>query len=141
MVNPMLVEGQIRGGVVQGIGTALFEEIPYDEAGQPLAGTLADYLMPGAAEMPAIKIGHLYTPTPYTEYGMKGMGEGGAVAPPAAIANAVREALAPIGAEVNETPITPRRVLAPIQRAGRGLTSNFDHRQHRLERLRFRGTS
>ena len=94
MVNPMLVEGQIRGGVVQGIGTALYEEIPYDEAGQPLAGTLADYLLPGAAEMPAIKIGHLHTPTPHTEYGMKGMGEGGAVAPPAAIANAVRDALA-----------------------------------------------
>ena len=94
MVNPMLVAGQIRGGVVQGIGTALYEEIPYDEAGQPLAGTLADYLLPGAAEMPAIKIGHLHTPTPHTEYGMKGMGEGGAVAPPAAIANAVRDALA-----------------------------------------------
>jgi carbon-monoxide dehydrogenase large subunit len=106
---------------VQGIGTALYEEIPYDEAGQPLAATLADYLMPGAAEMPAIKIGHLHTPTPHTEYGIKGMGEGGAVAPPAAIANAVRDALsaiaAPAGPEVNETPITPRRVLAAIRKA------------------------
>jgi carbon-monoxide dehydrogenase large subunit len=117
MVNPMIVEGQIRGGVVQGIGTALYEEIPYDEAGQPLAGTLADYLLPGAAEMPAIKIGHLHTPAAATEYGMKGMGEGGAVAPPAAIANAVRDALAALGAEVNETPITPRRVLAALQTA------------------------
>jgi len=117
MVNPMIVEGQIRGGVVQGIGTALYEEIPYDEAGQPLAGTLADYLLPGAAEMPAIKIGHLHTPSPHTEYGMKGMGEGGAVAPPAAIANAIRDALAGIGAEVNETPITPRRVLTAIKAA------------------------
>jgi len=117
MVNPLLVEGQIRGGVVQGIGTALYEEIPYDETGQPLAGTLADYLMPGAAEMPAIKIGHLHTPTPHTEYGMKGMGEGGAVAPPAAIANAVRDALSAIGAEVNETPISPRRVLTAIRNA------------------------
>ena len=77
MLNPMLVEGQIRGGVVQGMGTALFAEIPYDGTSQPLAGTLADYLMPGAAEMPAIKIGHLHTPTPHTEYGVKGMGEGG----------------------------------------------------------------
>ena len=68
-----------------------YEEIPYDDAGQPLVGTLADYLLPGAVEMPAIKIGHLHTPTPHTEYGMKGMGEGGAVAPPAAIANAVRD--------------------------------------------------
>jgi carbon-monoxide dehydrogenase large subunit len=107
MVNPMLVEGQIRGGGVQGLGTALYEEIPYDETGQPLAGTLADYLLPGAAEMPAIKIGHLHSPTPHTAYGMKGMGEGGAVAPPAAIANAVRDALVSTGAEVNETPITP----------------------------------
>ena len=117
MINPMIVEGQVRGGVVQGIGTALYEEIPYDEQGQPLAGTLADYLVPGAAEMPAIKIVHLHTPTPYTEYGVKGMGEGGAIAPPAAIANAVRDALAPLGAEVNETPLTPRRVLAAIRQA------------------------
>jgi carbon-monoxide dehydrogenase large subunit len=121
MVNPMIVEGQIRGGVVQGIGTALYEEIPYDEQGQPLAGTLADYLLPGAAELPAIKIGHLHTPATATEYGMKGMGEGGAVAPPAAIANAVRDALAGIGdsggAELNETPITPRRVMAAIMKA------------------------
>jgi carbon-monoxide dehydrogenase large subunit len=117
MVNPMLVEGQIRGGVVQGLGTALYEEIPYDETGQPLAGTLADYLLPGAAEMPAIKIGHLHSPTPHTAYGMKGMGEGGAVAPPAAIANAVRDALVSTGAEVNETPITPRRVMAAIRKA------------------------
>jgi carbon-monoxide dehydrogenase large subunit len=117
MVNPMLVEGQIRGGVVQGIGTALYEEIPYDDMGQPLAGTLADYLLPGAAELPAIKIGHLHTPTPHTEYGMKGMGEGGAVAPPAAIANAVRDALSALGAELNETPITPRRVMGAIRKA------------------------
>jgi len=121
MVNPMLVEGQIQGGVVQGIGTALYEEIPYDDVGQPLAGTLADYLLSGAVEMPAIKISHLHTPTPHTEYGMKGMGEGGAVAPPAAIANAVRDALLPIGAEVNETPITPRRVLAAIARVRDGM--------------------
>src|SRR5437868_6919971 len=117
MVNPMIVEGQIRGGVAQGIGTALYEEIPYDAQGQPLAVTFADYLMPGAAELPAIKIGHMHTPASATEYGMKGMGEGGAVAPPAAIANAVRDALAGMGAEVNETPLTPARVLATIQKA------------------------
>jgi len=117
MVNPMIVEGQIRGGVAQGIGTALYEEIPYDAQGQPLAVTFADYLMPGAAELPTIKIGHMHTPASATEYGMKGMGEGGAVAPPAAIANAVRDALAALGAEVNETPLTPARVLAAIQKA------------------------
>src|SRR5262249_45046515 len=117
MVNPMLVEGQIRGGVAQGIGTALCEEIPYDEQGQPLAASFLDYHLPGAFELPAIKIGHLHNPASATEYGMKGMGEGGAVAPPAAIANAVRDALAAIGAEVNETPITAPRVLAAIAKA------------------------
>jgi len=120
MVNPMIVEGQIRGGVVQGIGTALCEEIPYDKAGQPLAATLLDYHLPGAFELPAIKIGHLHHPATATEYGMKGMGEGGAVAPPAAIANAVRDALAAMGAEVNETPITPQRVMAAIKKARGG---------------------
>jgi aerobic carbon-monoxide dehydrogenase large subunit len=117
MINPMIVEGQVRGGVVQGIGTALYEEIPYDESGQPQAGTFSDYKLPGAAEMPRIKVAHTTTPTPFTEYGVKGMGEGGAIAPPAAIANAVRDALAGIGAEVNETPITPRRVVDAIHAA------------------------
>jgi carbon-monoxide dehydrogenase large subunit len=117
MVNPMLVEGQIRGGVAQGIGTALCEEIPYDASGQPLAASFLDYHMPGAHELPAIRIGHLHNPATATEYGMMGMGEGGAVAPPAAIANAVRDALAAIGAEVNETPITAPRVMAAIRTA------------------------
>jgi carbon-monoxide dehydrogenase large subunit len=117
MVNPMLVEGQIRGGVVQGIGSALHEEIVYDEHGQLLSATLLDYHMPGAHELPPIRIAHLHTPAASTEYGMKGMGEGGAVAPAAAIANAVRDALAALGAEVNETPLTPQRVRAAIARA------------------------
>src|SRR5690348_10538137 len=117
MVNPILVEGQIRGGVAQGIGTALHEALPYDAGGQPLAASFLEYHLPGAHELPMIRIGHLHTPATATEYGMKGMGEGGAVAPNAAIANAVRDALAPFGAEVNETPITPRRVMAAIGRA------------------------
>jgi carbon-monoxide dehydrogenase large subunit len=117
MVNPMIVDGQIVGGVAQGIGNALYEEIPYDDQGQPLASTLADYLLPGATEIPDIKIGHMCTPATFTEYGMKGMGEGGAISPPAAIANAVRDALARYGAEVNVTPITPRRVLEAIAAA------------------------
>jgi carbon-monoxide dehydrogenase large subunit len=99
-----------------GIGTALYEETP-KRAGLAAVGTLADYLVPCAAELPAIKLVHMHTPTPYTEYGVKGMGEGGAIAPPAAIANAVRDALVSLGAEVNETPLTPRRVLAAIQEA------------------------
>src|SRR5690606_5906315 len=88
MVNPMIVDGQIAGGVAQGIGTALYEEIPYDVHGQPLAVTLGEYLMPGSGDVPAIRIAHMSTPSPHTEYGMKGMGEGGAISPPAAIANA-----------------------------------------------------
>ena len=118
MVNPMIVRGQILGGIAQGIGTALYEEIPYNEDGQPLATTFADYLMPGATEIPPIRIAYLTTPSEHSEYGVKGMGEGGAIAPPAVIANAVCDALAPLGASVNETPITPRRVLAAIRTAG-----------------------
>ncbi|MFL6798347.1 MAG: xanthine dehydrogenase family protein molybdopterin-binding subunit [Xanthobacteraceae bacterium] len=117
VINPMIVEGQVRGGVVQGIGTALYEELPYNEHGQPLALTLSDYLLPSPAELPPIKVAHMQTPTRFTEYGVKGMGEGGAIAPPAAIANAVRDALASIGAEVNETPLTPIRVLTAIRAA------------------------
>jgi carbon-monoxide dehydrogenase large subunit len=117
VVNPLIVDGQIVGGIAQGIGTALYEEIPYNDNGQPLATTFADYLMPGAPEVPAIKIGHMVTPTPHTEYGMKGMGEGGAIAPPAAIANAIRDALLAMGGEINETPMTPKRVRAAIARA------------------------
>ena len=117
VVNPMIVDAQVRGGVVQGIGTALYEEIPYDEQGQPLATNFGDYLMPGASEMPDIKIAHLHIATPHTEYGVKGMGEGGAIAPPAAIANAVTDALRRFGAEANETPITPRRIVAAITAA------------------------
>lgn len=117
VVNPLIVDGQIIGGIAQGIGNALYEEIPYDENGQPLATTFADYLMPGAPEIPHIKIDHMCTPTPHTEYGMKGMGEGGAISPPAVIANAIRDALRPIGAEINETPMTPKRVRAAVERA------------------------
>lgn len=119
VVNPMIVDGQVCGGVLQGIGTALFEEIAFDEAGQPLATSFADYQLPGAGTLPCIRIVHMTTPAKGTEYGMKGMGEGGAIAPPAAIANAVRDALlaAGIDVEVCETPMTPRRVFDAIQRA------------------------
>lgn len=117
VVNPMIVDGQIIGGIAQGIGNALYEEIPYDENGQPLATTFADYLLPGAPEIPPIKLGHMVTPTPHTEYGMKGMGEGGAIPPPAAIANAIRDAIRQLGAEINETPMTPERVRGAIASA------------------------
>jgi aerobic carbon-monoxide dehydrogenase large subunit len=117
MINPMIVDGQVQGGIAQGIGTALYEEIPYDELGQPLATTFADYMVPCAPQVPAIRIIHLVHPPPTTEYGVKGLGEGGAIAPPAAIANAIADAFRDIGASFNETPLTPRRVSEAIERA------------------------
>ncbi len=117
VVNPMIVDGQIAGGVVMGIGTAMFEEVRYGEDGQPLATNYAEYLMPTAPEMPTIKIGHMMTPATLTKYGMKGMGEGGAIGPPAAIANALCDALASSRTQFNETPLSPTRVMAAI-RAG-----------------------
>ena len=117
VVNPMVVEGQARGGVAQGIGTAMYEESPYDANGQPLAASFADYLLPAATEIPAMRIFHMHTPSPYTEFGIKGMGEGGAIAPPAVIFNAVNDALAPLGVEVAETPLTPGRLHAALGRA------------------------
>jgi carbon-monoxide dehydrogenase large subunit len=117
LVNPMVVEGQTLGGVAQGIGTALYEEMQYDVNGQPSASTFADYLIPGATEIPAIRVFHMETPSPYTEFGIKGMGEGGAIAPPAVIFNAVNDALHPMGVEVNETPLTPERLLEAIEKA------------------------
>jgi len=119
MINPMIVDGQVQGGIAQGIGTALYEEIPYDEQGQPLATTFADYMVPCAPEIPGVRIFHLVTPALTTEYGVKGLGEGGAIAPPAAIANAIADAFRDIGASFNETPLTPRRVSEAIERARR----------------------
>ena len=117
LVNPMIVDGQILGGTAQGIGSALYEEMPFDGQGQPLASTLADYLLPGCAEVPNIRILHMETPSPYTEFGQKGVGEGGAIGPAAAIANAINDALASQGVELREIPITPRRILAALRAA------------------------
>ena len=117
MVNPMIVEGQIIGGLAQGIGTALYEEMNYDDQGQPQSSTLADYCLPGATEVPTPTIIHLETPSPYTSFGQKGIGEGGAIGPPAAIANAVNDALRLWGVEMTELPITPRKILTSLARA------------------------
>jgi carbon-monoxide dehydrogenase large subunit len=122
LVNPMIVDGQIYGGFAQGIGTALYEEMPFDGAGQPLASTFADYLLPGATEVPAPRVEHMESLAPYTEFGVKGIGEGGAIAPPAAIGNAINDALRPLGAELTCSPITPRRVLEAIRQARRSAT-------------------
>ncbi len=117
LLNPLIADGQVLGGLAQGIGTALFEEMPYDADGQPLAPTLADYLLPGATEVPMARLDHMETPSPYTEFGQKGIGEGGAIAPPAAIVNAINDALAALGVEITECPASPRRILQALQRA------------------------
>jgi carbon-monoxide dehydrogenase large subunit len=117
LINPAIVDGQVLGGTAQGIGTALYEEMPFDAEGQPLAATLMDYLLPGSTEMPAVRIEHMETPSPYTEFGQKGIGESGAIGPPAAIANAVNDALKDLGVEIGELPITPRRLIAAITTA------------------------
>ncbi len=119
-VNPMIVDGQIWGGIVQGIGTALYEEVRYDESGQPQASTFADYLVPGCGDVPTIRLFKTETASPFTRFGVKGVGEGGAIAPPAAIVNAVNDALIPFAAEVAEVPVSPARILAALDAAGVG---------------------
>jgi carbon-monoxide dehydrogenase large subunit len=117
LVNPMIVDGQIAGGVVQGIGTGLYEAMSFDAQGQPLASTLLDYILPGAGEVPEIRILHMESPSPYTEFGVKGIGEGGAVGPPAAIVSAVNDALRPLGVELHGVPLTPKRIIDAIAAA------------------------
>jgi carbon-monoxide dehydrogenase large subunit len=117
MVNPMIVEGQTLGGAAQGIGTALFEEMTFDANGQPQASTLADYMLPGATDIPLITIHHIETPSPHTEYGIKGVGEGGAIPPPAAIFNAVNDAVRALGVEFSETPLTPPKLVRALAEA------------------------
>ncbi len=114
VVNPMIVDGQVHGGVAQGIGSALLEEFTYDEQGQPKETTFMDYLLPGSAELPDIRVEHMQTLSPFTVLGMKGMGEGGAIAPPAAVANAVTDALRGLDVAANQTPITPGRLWRAI---------------------------
>lgn len=117
LVNPLIVDGQIIGGVAQGIGQALLEHAAYDEDGQPIAVTLADYLVPCCSDVPRLEIHHIETPSPLSLGGFKGMGEGGAVNPPAAIANGVTDALSPFGVLVNHTPITPEWIAMAVAAA------------------------
>lgn len=114
LINPMLVDGQVRGGVVHGIGNALFERMVYDEQGQPLTTTFADYLLPLATDIPRIEIIHLETPSPLNPLGVKGAGEGGTIPAAACIISAIEDALAPIGVRINEHPISPDRLFALI---------------------------
>jgi carbon-monoxide dehydrogenase large subunit len=119
VINPMIVDGQVRGGVAQGIGGGLFEELVYDESGQFLSGSYMDYLLPTCVEVPHIDLIHLEYPSPRNPLGIKGVGEGGAVSPPAAIANAVEDALLGFGVCVRESPLSPERVVALIKQGQR----------------------
>jgi carbon-monoxide dehydrogenase large subunit len=118
LINPMIVDGQICGGTAQGIGTCLYEAMPFDAQGQPLASTMIDYMLPSATEVPDIRILHMESPSPYTSFGSKGIGEGGAIGPPAALVSAVNDALRSLGVEVNQLPLTPELILAAIAASG-----------------------
>jgi carbon-monoxide dehydrogenase large subunit len=117
LVNPLIVDGQVHGGVAQGIGAALYEEVIYDEQGQITTASLVDYLVPSACEIPPMQVVHLESASPTSLGGFRGMGEGGTIGAPAALANAVADALAPLGIEINELPITPERLFRLIEAA------------------------
>jgi carbon-monoxide dehydrogenase large subunit len=118
LINPLIVDGQYHGGAALGIGGALYEEVLYDEDGNPRNPSFMDYLVPTVDVMPEVRLGHMATPSPHNPDGMKGAGEGGAIGPPAAIANAVSDALAPFGVVATETPVTPERVRALLREVG-----------------------
>jgi len=114
VINPQLVDEQIRGGVVQGLGAALYEKCLYDERAQMLNANMADYLVPMAADMPDIHVAHVETPTAESTLGAKGAGEAGTAGAAAAVVNAVNDALAPFGVTISEIPLTPERVLKAL---------------------------
>jgi carbon-monoxide dehydrogenase large subunit len=116
LINPQLVDEQIRGGVVQGLGAALFEKCVYDERGQLTNANMADYLVPMSGEMPDIDVGHVVSPTAESELGAKGAGEAGTAGAAAAVANAVNDALRPFGAVITEIPLTPQLILTSLKR-------------------------
>ena len=118
VINPMIVDGQVQGGVAHGIGNALFEWMQYDDDAQPLTTTFADYLLPMATDVPTCAIAHVETPNPLNPLGVKGAGEGGTIPAPAAIIAAIEDALSPFGVHFAETPLTPERIVAALRAAG-----------------------
>jgi carbon-monoxide dehydrogenase large subunit len=119
LINPMIVEGQVHGGLAQGIGQALWEEAIYDDGGQLITGTMLDYALPRAHNLPSFETAHTTTPCPHNPLGVKGIGEAGAIASPVAVTNAVVDALAPYGVRHLDMPLTPEKVWRAIQSHGR----------------------
>jgi carbon-monoxide dehydrogenase large subunit len=119
VVNPTIVEGQVHGGVAQGVGGAVYEHLVYDDEGSLVTTSLMDYLLPGATEVPAIQVEHLESPSPHVPGGFKGMGEGGAINAPATIVGAVNDALSPFGIVATHTPLTPDWIATAVREARR----------------------
>jgi aerobic carbon-monoxide dehydrogenase large subunit len=117
IINPMVVDGQIQGAVAQGIGEALFEELPYREDGQPLFGSFMDYLLPSAADIPRLVLEHQHNPSPIIPGGMKGIGEAGAIGSPAAVVSAIEDALEPFGVRLTRMPVTPQMIVDLVDEA------------------------
>lgn len=117
LINPMLVEGQIYGSMLHGVGGAMYEELAYDADGQLLTSTFADYLCPTAVESPILKIDHVVSPSPFTELGSKGCGESSSMTAPVVIANAVADALAPLGVKIDQLPLPPHKIWSLIKEA------------------------
>jgi len=118
IINPLIVDGQVQGGVAHGIGNALFESMRYDDNAQPLTTTFADYLLPTAPDVPGCAIEHIETPNPLNPLGVKGAGEGGTIPAPATIIAAVEDALSPFGVRFLDMPLTPERVVTALRKAG-----------------------
>jgi carbon-monoxide dehydrogenase large subunit len=116
-INPNIIDGQLHGGITQGIAEALFEEALYDEEGNLVTGNMASYMIPGPPELPNFELGHTVTPSPTNPLGVKGVGEAGTIASPPAVINAIVDALSPLGVTNVERPATPQRVWKAIQEA------------------------
>src|SRR5262249_27319932 len=117
IINPMIADGQVHGGIAQGIGNALLEEIIYDENGGILTATLAEYMPPDAPRNSRTELHHIETPSQNSVTRAKGLGEGGTIGAPAAVINAINDALSPFGVEINEMPATPQRIRSVLRKA------------------------
>ena len=127
LINPLIVDGQIQGGVAHGIGNALLELMAYDANATPLTVTFADYLLPSSTDVPAVAAVHLETPTPLNPLGVKGAGEGGTIPAAAAIVAAIENALSPFGVKFVDSPLTPDKIVAALrEHAGYGSEGRFD---------------